>query len=87
MCLAAVSHWDQRGAANWSVLSVAADPCPLPFCVHRTVWLTGNIGLVLFPGTTRRDELDVTFHPPGGGTKGELKAERLLQRGVDQEGG
>lgn len=30
-----------------------------------------------FPGRdTCWDELDVTFHPPGGGTKGELKAGR-----------
>lgn len=52
MCLTAVSHWDQHGAANWSVLSVAADPCPFPPApFHRTVWLTGNIGLLLFPRT------------------------------------
>lgn len=57
---------------------MAADPCPLPPSPPTSPpWdggLTGN--WCYFPGrATRRDELDVTFHPPGGGTKGELKAE------------
>lgn len=49
---------------------------PPPPSIGRSGW-QGTSGRCYFPGRdARRDELDVTFHPPGGGTKGELKAER-----------
>lgn len=44
-------NWDRRRAANWSVLSVAADPCPLPLPLRRTGRLTGPSGWCWVPRT------------------------------------